>query len=129
MFLSRYKKNNVYPGKPQFYYVKVGFKGIKLYFRDGADGEGPGKTVDAQVDLALCCPHMPRDTFSHGAAHIITKTYLYNFDPLKPHFYTVKLGFTRVYIIFLISAQKHRMWVLLEPPRCGGSNKYPQSMF
>ena len=34
----------------------------------------------------------------------ITKTYLYNFDPLKPHFYIVKLGFTGVYIIFLISA-------------------------
>ena len=34
----------------------------------------------------------------------ITKTYLYNFDPLKPHVYTVKLGFTGVYIIFLISA-------------------------
>ena len=31
----------------------------------------------------------------------ITKTRLYNFDPLKPHFYTVKLGFTEVYIIFL----------------------------
>ena len=30
----------------------------------------------------------------------ITKTYLYNFDPLKPHFYIVKLGFTGVYIIF-----------------------------
>ena len=35
----------------------------------------------------------------------ITKTYLYNFDPLKPHFYIVKLGFTGVNIIFLISAQ------------------------
>ena len=35
----------------------------------------------------------------------ITKTCLYNFDPLKPHFYIVKLGFTGVYIIFLISAQ------------------------
>ena len=35
----------------------------------------------------------------------ITKTGLYNFDPLKPHFYIVKLGFTGVYIIFLISAQ------------------------
>ena len=31
------------------------------------------------------------------------KTRLYNFDPLKPHFYIVKLGFTGVYIIFLIS--------------------------
>ena len=34
----------------------------------------------------------------------ITKTCLYNFDPLKPHFYIVKLGFTGVYIILLISA-------------------------
>ena len=42
----------------------------------------------------------------------ITKTYLYNFDPLKPHFYIVELEFTGVYIIFLISAQKHRLWVL-----------------
>ena len=37
---------------------------------------------------------------------VITKTYLYNFDPLIPHFYIVKLGFTGVYIIFLISAKK-----------------------
>ena len=43
----------------------------------------------------------------------ITKTRLYNFDPLQPHFYIVKLGFTGVYIIFLISAQKHRLWVLV----------------
>ena len=43
----------------------------------------------------------------------IAKTYLYNFDPFKPHFYVVKLGFTGVYIIFLISAQKHRLWVLV----------------
>ena len=43
----------------------------------------------------------------------ITKTCLYNFDPFKPHFYIVKLGLTGVYIIFLISAQKHRMWVLV----------------
>ena len=30
MFLSRNKKNNVYPCKPQFYYIKVGFKGLKI---------------------------------------------------------------------------------------------------
>ena len=58
----------------------------------------------------------------------ITKTCLYNFDPLKPHFYIVKLGFTGVYIIFLISAQKHRLSYSLEPPHYGGSNEYPQSM-
>ena len=31
----------------------------------------------------------------------VTKTRLYNFDPLKPHFYIVKLGFTGVYIFLL----------------------------
>ena len=29
MFLSRNKKNNVYPCKPQFYCIKVWFKGVK----------------------------------------------------------------------------------------------------
>ena len=38
MFLSRNNKNNIYPCKPQFYYIKVGFKGVKIKkegFRDG----------------------------------------------------------------------------------------------
>ena len=30
MFFSRNKKYNVYPCKPQFYYIKVGFKGVKI---------------------------------------------------------------------------------------------------
>ena len=30
MFLSRHKKNNVYSYKPQFYYIQVGFKGVKI---------------------------------------------------------------------------------------------------
>ena len=37
MFLSRNKKNNVYPCKPQFYYIKVRFKGVRIIevcFRD-----------------------------------------------------------------------------------------------
>ena len=37
MFLSRNKKTNVYPCKFQFYYIKVGFKGVKIIqvcFRD-----------------------------------------------------------------------------------------------
>ena len=44
----------------------------------------------------------------------ITKTclHVYNVDPLKPHFYIVKLGFTGVYTFVLISAQKYRLWVL-----------------
>ena len=30
MLLSGNKKNNVYPCKPQFYYIKVGLKGVKI---------------------------------------------------------------------------------------------------
>ena len=30
IFLSRNKKNNVYPCKPQFYYVKKGSEGVKI---------------------------------------------------------------------------------------------------
>ena len=60
---------------------------------------------------------------------LITNTCLYNFDPLKPHCYIVKLGFTGVYIIFHISAQNIDCGYSLEPPRRGGSNEYPQSMF
>ena len=55
------------------------------------------------------------------------KICLYNFDPLKPNFY--KLGFTGVYIIFLLSAQNIHCGHLLELPRRGGSNEYSQSMF
>ena len=31
MFSSKNKKNKVYPCKPQFYYIKVGLWGSKLY--------------------------------------------------------------------------------------------------
>ena len=60
---------------------------------------------------------------------IITKPCLYDFDPLKPHLYIVKSEvYTGIHSI-LVSAQKHRLWNSLEPPRRGGSNGYPQSMF
>ena len=52
------------------------------------------------------------------------KTYLYNFDPLKPHFYIVKQGFTGVYIILLISAQNIDCGYSLEPPRRNIKKKY-----
>ena len=59
----------------------------------------------------------------------ITKTRLYNFDPLKSHFYIVKLGFTGVYIIFVISDQNIGCGYSLELPHWGSSKEYPQSMF
>ena len=49
--------------------------------------------------------------------------------PHEPHFYIVKLGFTGVYIIFLISAQNIDCGYTLEPPHRGGFNEYLQSMF
>ena len=30
MFLSKNNENNVYPCKPQFYYIKVGFKRVSI---------------------------------------------------------------------------------------------------
>ena len=79
-------------------------------------------------DSNKCPKHMLLDFLCNI---LITKTCLYNFDPLKPHFYTVKLGFTctGVYTIFLISAQNIDCGYSLEPPLRGGSNEYPQSMF
>ena len=55
----------------------------------------------------------------------IAKTCLYNFDPIKPHFYIVKLGFTGVYISFLIMLKNIICGYSLEPPPRGGSKEYP----
>ena len=92
----------------------MGFKGVKIIlacFRDESD------------------VHQAMAETSISNKYHITKTCLYNFDPLEPHFYIVKLGFTGVYIIFLISAQNIDCGYSLDPPRRGGSNEYPQSMF
>ena len=59
----------------------------------------------------------------------ITKTYVYNFDSLKPHFYIVKLGFAGVYIIFLFLLKIRDCGYSLEPPRWGGSNEYHNLCF
>ena len=56
----------------------------------------------------------------------ITKTRLYNADPLKPHFNIVKLGL-QGYPYFFYFCSKHRLWVFVRTR--GGSNEYPQSVF
>ena len=43
----------------------------------------------------------------------IMLTCLSNLHPLAPHLFIVKLGFTGVYIFFIIFALKHRLWVLV----------------
>ena len=59
----------------------------------------------------------------------ITKTCLYNVDPLKPHFYIVKLSLQGYILFFLVLLENIDCGYSLEPPRRGGSNEYPQSMF
>ena len=49
---------------------------------------------------------LSRTFFFYNLGACITKTRLYNFDPRKPHFYIVKLGFTGVYIIFFFCLKK-----------------------
>ena len=46
-----------------------------------------------------------------------------------PHFYIAKLGNARVYLFFLLLLQNIDCGCSLEPPRQGGSNVYPRSMF
>ena len=59
----------------------------------------------------------------------IRKTCPCNEYPLKPHFYIVKLGYAGVDLFFLFLLQNIDCGYSLEPPRQGGSNVYPQSMF
>ena len=58
----------------------------------------------------------------------ITKTRLYNFDPLKPHVYS-KTGVYRGEHYFSYFAKNKICGYSLAPPRQGDSNEYPQSMF
>ena len=59
----------------------------------------------------------------------ITITCPCNVYPLEPHFYTTKLGYAGVYLFFLFLLQNIDCGYSLEPPRRGGSNVYPQSLF
>ena len=61
--------------------------------------------------------------------YLITKTCLYKVDPIKPHFYIVKLGFTGDTLFFLFLLKNIDCGYSLEPPHRGGSKQYPQSMF
>ena len=78
---------------------------------------------EKSAKLTVWCLDVAGSPISHH------ENMLYNIDPLKPHLYIVKLGFTGVYIIFLISAKNIDCEYSLEPPRRGGSNEYSQFMF
>ena len=60
---------------------------------------------------------------------VIRKTCPCNIYPLEPHFYIANLGYCRGILFFLFLLQNIDCGYSLEPPRRGGSNVYPQSMF
>ena len=59
MLLSRNKKNNVYPCKTQFYYIKMGFKRVKIIyacFRDVLFKKGLSKLESKEGKLQKLSP-------------------------------------------------------------------------
>ena len=87
--------------------------------------------MKAKNKILLCenvlLEHMISEGLYQTVHQGIMKTYLYNTDPLKPHFYIVKQGFTGIHIDFLFLLKNIDCGYSLEPPRC--SNEYPESMF
>ena len=92
MFLSRNNKNNVYPCKPQFYYIKVGFKGVKIIkvcFRD------------VHIRHLLKCKTIPRltsntsdITFKQLSSQIETYTKSHGIYHMTYYHITVNIPFT-----------------------------------
>ena len=118
---------------PSIHYILVlvgGMYSASILYKSIAGLYRPVRVADGPITALY--------RFIKNASWVISTSYrpflfsvkqVHNFDPCKPHFYIVKLGFTGVYIIFLISAQNIDCGYSLELPRRGGSNEYPQSMF
>ena len=109
---------------------------LLFFFFFGGGGGGRGFRLASFGQSGLISDlHINFQTSRNGRIYYlvtlkaITKTCLYNFDLLGPLFYIVRLGFTGVYIIFLICAQKHRLWYSFKPPLWGGSNEHPNLCF
>ena len=74
MFLNRNKKNNVYPCKSKFYYIKVVFKGSKLYryvfvmyLEKKRYTSDANKTLNS-ADTSIL--HMLRDSHFYGISQV-----------------------------------------------------------
>ena len=85
MFLSRNKKNNVYPCKPQCYYIKVWFKWVKLYryvFVMYTNTEWSRKAPSETDDLCFLQKLSEKNVFHHftdTSLYIRKKTFFYDF--------------------------------------------------
>ena len=90
-------------------------KGIVTFCHSDSFGSYREQSSDCDLDpvMSLDLDSLMMVLDENRNCHSITKTRLYNFDPLKPHVYIVKLGFTGIHIIFIIFAKKHRLCVLV----------------
>ena len=73
MFSSKNKTNNVYPCKPQFYYIKVGFKGVKIIASSARErSELYGREYDQGKVLFVCVevlrPSQPNGVMSSAVS-------------------------------------------------------------
>ena len=141
MLLSRNKKNNVYPYKYQFYYIKMRFKRVRLYteacFRDEyskrqawANRSDVGRVIWSGLGcLNTTDMPLPNNSVNIKKSTIgsITKTHLFKYIE---KFTSKNWKFSdKKPMIFFIFLLKTDCGYSLEPPRWGGSNEYPQSMF
>ena len=95
MFLSKNKKNNVYPCKPQFcnIHVKVGFNGVKIIYAcfRYVLKISPTKTEIFQIKLYIF--------FIFLQSMLLSRNKKNNVYPCKPQFYYIKVGFKGLKII------------------------------
>ena len=79
----------------------------------------------------LTCFRLPHDqTETESVIFCILVCFHYNFDPLKPpRVYCKNWGLQGYTLFFLFLLKNIDCRYSLEPPRRGGSNEYPQSMF
>ena len=130
-----------------FYIAKLGYSGVYLdcgYTLEppcrGGSNEYPhskflSKNKKNMINIYLKFSFLQLKNHScvlYGCVFVIQtikKTCPCNVYPLEPHFYIAKLGYAGVYLFFLFLLQNIDCGYSLEPPRRGGSNVYPQSMF
>ena len=101
MFLSRNKEKNVYPYKPQFYYIKVGFKGSKLY--------RPVFVMRQKLMKIGCCVLKTRRLGAQEAAYRLSD---------------LKLTHSNIEILSVnIKKPEKRYWILKSKKRQGKTSK------
>ena len=112
MFLSRNKKSNVYPCKPQFYYIKVGLRGSKLYRHvfmmstksaDSLTGtEGPGQTIQICVLLCVFLPaYRIRAIVLSSVSNILFPRYRFCMNDVKLNSFRANFCYTGICPMFV----------------------------